>query len=290
MNQHTARLTAPPKPIREPGNAKQAGQFFRQHPLAKTLSGSTLLPVNDRHGPLHCIADLIEASPHDTLAALSKDLDDIARMAAKARALFRSRELTQPEAFSIYSRLAERGTFKEYAFSSIEALLNQPEIPASLARKARTLKARTEKVDADLQETILRCYLHISKRLSDIQPLEARRAINLSDLTKQLQRASEDLSKLLHNVNIVAKLTPVPVTLAHIEKARTELRHNRAEIAIAAAQLPSHSTGNLEADSMLIAVQESIISIARTLDALELAYKDMEVRIKGGCALPATVH
>jgi hypothetical protein len=246
--------------------------------------------VNDHHGPLHCIADLIEASPHDTLAALSKDLDDIARMAAKARALFLSKELTQPEAFGIYSRLAERGAFKEYAFSSIAAVLSQPEIPASLARKARTLKARTEKVDADLQETILRCYLHISKRLSDIQPLEARRAIDLSDLTKQLQRASEDLSKLLHNVNIVTKLTPVPVTLAHIEEARTELRHNRAEIAIAAAHLPGHSTGNLEADSMLIAAQESIISIAHTLDALELAYKDMEVRIKGGCVLPATVH
>lgn len=246
--------------------------------------------MNNHHGPLLCIADLIEASPRDTLSTLSKDLDDIARMAAKARSLLRSKTLTHPEAFGIYSRLAERSAFKEYALASIASVLSQSDLPAALARKARTLKARLEKADADLQETIFRCYLQISKRLSEISPEKTRRAIYLAELTKQLQQASEELSKLLHHANIIANLTPIPVSLAHIDEARAELRHNRAEIAIAAAQLPGHSTGNLEADSTLIAVQESIISIAHTLDALELVYSDMETRIQGGCALPATVH
>lgn len=213
-------------------------------------------------------------------------------MAAKARELFGSEALSQPDAHGIYARLADRAAYKEYALATLASVLGKPGLSPSLAADAKALKSQADRVDADLQATLLFCYLQISKRLSEIRPMQARQAIGLADLSKQLLRASDDLAKLLHNVTAVAALMPLPLTLDQIEKARADLRHNRAEIAIAATQLsyPGRSTGNHDTDAMLIGAQEALVSIAHTLDTLEVAYRDMESAINAARAQPATVH
>ncbi len=248
--------------------------------------------MNDHRSAYFYIADLIEAlSPRDTLDALTKDLSDIARMTAKARTLLRSKNLAQSDTHGIFTKLSERMDFKEYALTTVDALLRQSDLPSSLASRARALQARTLRVDAELQQTLLNCYLRISKRLADITPIRARRAITLADLAKQLQQASIDLSTLLHHVRIVSALNPLPVTNGDIEKARADLRHNRAEIAMTVTQLGTFTpTSAPDTNSQRIAAEAAILSIADTLDALEITYKQME-DLLGRCpANPPTVH
>lgn len=249
--------------------------------------------MNDTHSAYPYIADLVEAPhPRDTLSALAKDLTEIKRMVAKARALLRSANLSQAEAHGIFIKLSGRMAFKEYALASLKAVADQKGLPASLAMTIQPLQTRTERVDAALQEALLDCYVRISKSPCEVAPFDARKALNLAELAAQLQDASLRLANILFSVNFVAKLDPLPITMADIEKARADIRHDRTETALAAAQLaPSpHASKNPETTSQRIAAEAALSSIANTLDALEIAFKTMEDRLAQPRIPSATVH
>lgn len=247
--------------------------------------------MNDDRGPLRFIADLIEApSPRDTLEAIKRDLTEISQMADKARTLFRSGGLNQPDAHAVYLVLMERLGYKEYAHATIRSLLDQPTLPANIAAEANALKERASALDNDLTTTLLHCYLALSKKHPDIKPAALRKTITLAELSNLLQKASLDLSNLLHSVVACEKLEPLPITHADIEKGRTELRHNRAEAAIAATLLPPRSPTDPDKNVSYLAAQAALYSIADILDALETAYRDMEKRLSKDSVTAATVH
>mgnify|MGYP001381366694 CR=1 FL=1 len=248
--------------------------------------------MTDDHGPFRYIADLIEVpSPRDVLRTIAKDLDTIAKMAKAARSMLQSKTLTQPEAHGVFTQLSERLGYENYAFATLTSVLDRTDLPKPLANDARALLSLTEQVDADLKDTLLACYLSISKSKADVVDIRHRKQLTLSELCQSLQKASHDLANLFNAVTTIAELDPLPITKKQLEKARADIRHNRAETAIAATQLPannSHTDPHIQ--THLIAARVAINAITDALGALEVAYRDMEKRLDQNGDPPATVH
>lgn len=206
--------------------------------------------------------------------------------------MLRSHDLSQPEVHRIFAELNDRAGFGDYVFSAITTILGKHELSKTLATKARQLHARAKETESELNATLLVCYLRIAKPLSQVPTFKSRRAVSLQELSKQLFDASQALSHILHNVNAVARLSPVPVGMAELEKARQDLRHNRAEIAIAAASLPPPGkvSGDLETNTLVVSAHAAITSIANTIDTLEVTYAEMEAAITGNAKPSPAVH
>lgn len=247
--------------------------------------------MSEDRGPLRFIADLIELpSARDTLDEIARELSDISQMAAKAQDLFRSADLNQPDAHGIYSKLLERAGFKDYAFATLKSVLAQPDLPALLQSEALALKVRVVTVDDELNKTLIHCYFRLSKGRSKVVPIDERPRTTLKQLSESLQQASLDLSALLHDALAVEKLDPLPITRADIEKARAELRHNRAETAIAAVTLPEDPPSDPDDSVSYVAAKAALYTIGDITDALETIYREMERRLLQGAPLPPAVH
>lgn len=228
--------------------------------------------MNDYGSPLAAIADFIEVEqPCDTLRAIEKQLTAIDRLTGKARDLLSGEDLSQPGARAIFLTLADHAAFKPYAVPILQPLLTRPGVSHDDKEEARRPLERTTAADTRLIAIITRYYAHISRISPERARKGPRRRIDLRTLNDSLKRAATGLVRLLHAYTTAAGTSPCPVTASQLEEARANIRHNRAEIIHAAAQIPpsGHLSGNPETDNLHLSVRESIVAISNTLERLD---------------------